>query len=474
MSATGWVSTVTSSRLLGPLGVRLTLAFLAVAMTAVAVFAALIIVASHSEVSVLSDQRQQDDLAASAAAAGAAYERADGWEGADLFAVATVAARAQATLTVADADGVVVAAPADAIVSMMARMHGLDAVDTPRADPVSAAVVVDGRTVGAVMLRFPTQAMDAEVHVSDALARAAIFGVLLAAGFALVVAVYVSARVTRPVIALTRAATDLAAGRRETRVDLADAPGEIRTLADAFNTMADHLDREDQLRCNLLADVAHELRTPLTILQGNTEAILDGVDEPTPAAIASLHDEVVRLRRLVADLETLAAAEAAGIRMNAVAVDLADIVRTTVDLLGPLANDRNIVVEVAGASAPTHGDPDRLQQIMVNLLANAVKFTQPGGHITIATAAERDHSIVTVADTGPGLGDDEIPHLFERFWRGDTAGAATGSGIGLAVVAELVNAHHGTVHAANRSGGGAIFTVTMPLDHDDRRTVPTV
>ena len=176
----------------------------------------------------------------------------------------------------------------------------------------------------------------------------------------------------------------------------------------------------------------------------------------------------------VADLETLAAAEAAGIRMNAVPVDLADIARTTADLLGPLASDRDIAVEVVGAPAPTHGDPDRLQQILVNLLANAVKFTPPGGRVSITTATERDHSTVTVADTGPGLGDDEIPHLFERFWRGDAANTAPGSGIGLAVVAELVNAHHGTIRAANRTGGGATFIITMPLNHDDRLVVPPV
>ena len=139
---------------------------------------------------------------------------------------------------------------------------------------MSQAVEVDGRAVGAVMLRFPVADMGPERHVRDALSRAALKGILIAVLVALIVAVYVSARVTRPVTALTNAAGGLAAGRRDTRVNLTKAPGELRTLADAFNEMADNLDREDQLRRNLLADVAHELRTPLTILQGNTEAIL--------------------------------------------------------------------------------------------------------------------------------------------------------------------------------------------------------
>ncbi len=435
-------------------------------MAAVVVFAALIVVASRSEVSGLSDQRRRDDLSATAAAAADAYVRAGGWETADLLSVATVAAGGQATLAVLNADGVVIATPTDELAAMMARMHGVSAVDTPRGEPVSAAVVVEGRAVGAVMLRFPTETMDAERHVRDALSRAALTGTLVAGAVALVVAVYVSVRVTRPVTALTSAAGDLAAGRRYTRVDLTDAPGELHILADAFNEMADNLDREDRLRRNLLADVAHELRTPLTVLQGNTEALLDGIDEPTPAAIASLHDEVVRLSRLVADLETLAAAEAAGLRLHTVPVDLADIVRSTVDLLGPLAEERQIAIEIVGHAAPTNADPDRLQQIVVNLVTNAVKFTPLGGRVTITTESSSERAILRIADTGPGLGDDELPHLFERFWRGRAAMQAPGSGIGLAVVAELVAAHRGTLDASNRPEGGAVFTITLPSAAD--------
>jgi len=474
--ATGSDSTVTGRRLLGPLGTRLTLAFLTVAMTAVAVFAALIVVASRSEVTTLSNQHRRDDLAATAAAAAEAYVRAGGWEDADLFSVASVAARGQATLFVLDADGEVIAAPTDELAAMMARMHGLDpvdAVDAPRAEPVSEAVIVDGRAVGAVVLRFPTETMDAERHVRDALSRAALTGIIVSGAVALIVAVYVSIRVTRPVIALTSAAGDLAAGRRDSRVDLTGAPGELRSLADAFNEMADHLDREDQLRRNLLADVAHELRTPLTILQGNTEAMLDGIDEPAPAAIASLHDEVLRLSRLVADLETLAAAEAAGLQLDSVPVDLSDIVRNTVDLLGPLAQDADITIDVVGDPAPTKGDPDRLQQIVVNLITNSVKFTPPGGRVTIATTTEAGRAILRIADTGPGLRDDELPHLFERFWRGHTTAKAPGSGIGLAIVAELVAAHHGTLDAANSAVGGAEFTITLPASPEYADATPS-
>ena len=284
---------------------------------------------------------------------------------------------------------------------------------------------------------------------------------LIAAAVALVVALYVSVRVTRPVTALTTAAGDLAAGRRDTRVDT-DGPGELRTLAEAFNGMADHLDREDRLRRNLVADVAHELRTPLAILQGSTEALLDGVDQPTPEALGSLNDEVNRLRRLVGDLETLAAAEAAGLRPRTDPVDLVDVATSAADLLRPLADDRGSTLTVDVEPAAVIGDADRLHQIAVNLIANALKFTPAGGAITISTRSDGTSARLEVLDNGPGIPDPDLPHVFERFWRGANGEKASGSGIGLAVVSELVAVHQGTVTAGNVPGGGARLTVTMP------------
>ena len=449
---------------LSSLGVRLSLAFVAVAFAAIGVFGVLTMLSARHEVSTLSNRNRQDDLAATAFATADAYQRANGWEGADLNGAAAIAARSQATLTVIDAKGTVVAAPTDVLATMMEQMHGVAAVDTPRGDPVSRPVVVDGTIVGAVMLRFPTETMDAERHVRDALARTAITGTLVAAAVALIVAIYVSIRVTRPVTALTTAAGDLAAGRRHARVEV-EGPGELRTLAQAFNDMADNLDREDELRRNLVADVAHELRTPLTILQGSTEALLDGVDQPTPEVLGSLNDEVTRLRRLVADLEILAAAEAAGLQVHADHLDLADVVAEAVDLLRPLADDGDLTLSTDTSPAPVIADADRLHQIVVNLIANAVKFTPSGGSVTIRTRTDQMSAVLEVVDTGPGIPPEDLPHVFERFWRGANRNKAAGSGIGLAVVAELTAAHLGTVTVENAHGGGARFIVTLPLDH---------
>lgn len=457
----GIVADVSRHRLPGPLGVRLSLAFVTVALSAIAVFAGLTMLSARHEVSGLTDRQHRDDLQATAVAAGQAFQRSGGWVTADLAGAAAIAARSQATLTVVDVDGQVIAAPTDTLASMMMQMHGMAAVDTPRGEPVSADVMVEGVKVGEVRLRFPTEAMEAERHVRDALARSAIVGVLLATAVAVVVAVFVAARVTRPVTALTSAAGDLAAGRRETRV-ASSGPGELKALGDAFNEMADHLDREDRVRRNLVADVAHELRTPLAILQGSTEALLDGVDDPTPEVLGSLHDEVSRLRRIVGDLETLASAEAAGLHLRSDRCDLALIASSAIDLLRPLADEHDLAIEVALRPAPLVGDPDRLHQVALNLLTNAIKFTPAGGSIHVSTAVDRGAAVLTVSDDGPGIAEADLPHVFERFWRATVTGDVGGSGIGLAVVAELVAAHGGTVTAGAASAGGARFTVSIP------------
>jgi len=169
------------------------------------------------------------------------------------------------------------------------------------------------------------------------------------------------------------------------------------------------------------------------------------------------------LRRLVADLETLASAEAAGLRMQTADVDLAVVAGAATDLLRPLGDDRQVTLQTDLRPAALFGDADRLQQIAVNLIANAVKFTPAGGSVMIRTGSDDGFAVLEVSDTGPGIPEDELAHVFERFWRGSNGDRATGSGIGLAVVAELAAAHHGTVTASNDPQGGCRFTVTIPL-----------
>ena len=226
--------------------------------------------------------------------------------------------------------------------------------------------------------------------------------------------------------------------------------------------MAAALQREDELRRALVNDVAHELRTPVTILQASCEELADGLAEPTPERLASLHQEVLRLGRVVEDLEVLAAAEAAGVRLDRQPVDLAAVAGEVLELLQPRATQARVTLRGELHPATVSGDPHRLHQITANLVANAVKYTPPGGTVTVTVDHAGGSVRLVVADTGPGIEPDELPHLFDRFWRGRAATGTPGSGVGLTVVAELVRAHGGRIEVTSTPGTGTTFTVCLP------------
>jgi two-component system sensor histidine kinase BaeS len=222
---------------------------------------------------------------------------------------------------------------------------------------------------------------------------------------------------------------------------------------------------QDSLRRLQVADVAHELRTPLTVLQATLEAMGDGVVPATPAQLVSVHDEVLRLIKIVEDLETLAAADATGLVLQPGPVDLAQIAAGGVDALRPKLEAADLTVQTRLAPAVVLGDANRLHQVVTNLLTNALKFTPAGGRVEVVTGPgeDGDHGMaLRVADSGPGIPPDELPHVFERFWRGSQAGTVAGSGIGLTIVQRLVEAHGGNVRIENHPAGGTLVTVTLP------------
>ncbi len=446
-----------------PLAIRLAAAFITVAVVAVAVYAVLTIVSTRVQLADLMLEVHHDDAAAAAAAAARAYEAAGNWHDADLTGAVAVAARGQATLALRDAGGAVISAPAEEAAQMLEQMHGIEIVDIPRGDPVVAPVLVDGQKVGSVVLRFPASHLPApEAQVRSALFRTALFGGLIAVAVAIGIALFVVTRVSGPLVRLTDAATEMESGSRGVRVGLDDAPGELGVLALAFDRMSESVERQDALRRQLVRDVAHEVRTPLAILRGTTEGLVDGVLEPDAETLRSLHEEVLRLTGLVGDLDTLAAADAAALRLDLRPVDLAEVAGAAVALARGAAADADLELETALVPAEAEGDPERLRQVVVNLLSNALRHTSAGGTITVRTSVEGEAALLEVLDTGPGIAAEDLPHLFERFFRGSGPESGSGSGIGLAVAAELVAAHGGTIDAANRPQGGAVFTVRLP------------
>ena len=363
-----------------------------------------------------------------------------------------------------DSAGDLVDDPVLAMQQRMGQMHGMgDVHDTGGPGPVvTAPVLVAGQPVGTVELRFPAQAPPAALGVRDALVRTVAVGAVLGVGVALGVAIPIARRITRPVEELTTAARRLGRGDRDARVGSAGGFAELGELGATFDRMAAALQREDELRRALVNDVAHELRTPVTILQASCEELADGLAEPTPERLASLHQEVLRLGRVVEDLEVLAAAEAAGVRLDHQPVDLAAVAGEVLELLQPRAGQARVTLRGELHPATVSGDPHRLHQVAANLVANAVKYTPPGGTVTVTVDHAGGSVRLVVADTGPGIEPDELPHLFDRFWRGRAATGTPGSGVGLTVVAELVRAHGGRIEVTSTPGTGTAFTVCLP------------
>lgn len=330
------------------------------------------------------------------------------------------------------------------------------------AETVTVPIVVGGQQVGSARLTLPTEPDPTLTAAREALLRNVGMGAALAVALAAVAAGFVSRRMSRPVVALTAATRAFGAGDPHADQLVRPGPGELGELGVAFTTMAAAVRRQDELRRSVVADVAHELRTPVTVLRGQTEALLDGIASPTPDMLVSLHDEVLRLERLTDDLATLSAADAAGLSLHKEPVDLGALTRRAVDSLSTVFDDASVAARVEVADpVVVAGDEIRLNQVVTNLLTNAVKFTPCGGTVTICVSRDGLDAVLTVADTGPGIPADDLSHVFDRFWRGASARGQRGTGIGLAVVTALVAAHGGTVTADSPAGAGALFSVRL-------------
>ena len=284
------------------------------------------------------------------------------------------------------------------------------------------------------------------------------------AAAAVLSALLLSRRVLRPIAALTQASRRLSVGRLDERVRVR-GHDELAELGRTFNQMAESLQRSEERQRRMVADVAHELRTPLVNLRGYLEAMKDGVLPASPELIASLHEEALLQQRVVDDLQDLAMAEAGAMTLHRTTVDLGELAETCRFSHAALAESAGLTMRV-DAEGPVYvsGDPDRLRQVVGNLIRNAVAATRPGGSVTLTVRAEPAGGRVSVSDTGTGIAPQDLPHIFDRFWRADPARGRTcgGSGLGLAIARQLVTNHGGTITATSRPGFGTTMTITLP------------
>lgn len=319
--------------------------------------------------------------------------------------------------------------------------------------------------IATLMMEGVESQAEAEAMLDAYLVRVMAIGAVAGIALGGLTAWWLVRRVLRPIERLADATRLVAAGDLTVRV-LEPPDDELRDVARAFNQMAATLERVEQLRTALVADVAHELRTPLTTLRGYTEALSDGVVEPTPEMLRTIHDEIERLTRIVQDLDTLARRERSTRERVRAEVDLGDAVRRAVALAKPDLASRSIVVRFDEERDLPHpfAEPDGIGQVVANLVQNAARYTTDGGEIIVRLRADESAVSCAIANTGPEIPRAELPLIWERLHRVDPSRTRSsgGSGIGLAIVREIVEAHGGDV-GADSSGGQTTVWFRLPV-----------
>ena len=319
---------------------------------------------------------------------------------------------------------------------------------------VVGVAVVGGEVFTALMMELGDSAEHARDMYADSVTTvvvaASVVAVLASVGLAIVLA----RMLARPLAEIGVAARRIADGDYAARVPR-EGPEELASLADSFNQMAASLERQEQMRRDFIANAAHELRTPLTNLQGYLEALRDGVITADRATYESLHEEADRLVRLSRSLDALAEGDADGEQPSLVEVDLAAAVRIALDLAAPSIERAGLRLDADVPPAlAARADPDRLAQVLANLLSNAVRYTPPGGLVSVRVERRPGDVLVSVANTGEGIPAEELDRVFERFYRVEKSRdrARGGAGIGLAIVKQLVEGIGGRVGAESRDG----------------------
>jgi signal transduction histidine kinase len=298
----------------------------------------------------------------------------------------------------------------------------------------------------------------------DAAHRYFLWASLFALGLTGFLSLLLTKRVLSPLSQMTRITGKIAAGDYTERVRVT-SKDEVAQVADAFNRMVDNLQRLEQLRRTMIVDVAHELRTPLTNMRGYLEALMDGVAAPSPATFASLHEETLRLVKLVDDLLQLAKADAARTTLQPQPLILSEWITQALEPFRNQFHAKGISVETAYAPGAERvlADRDKINQVIRNLLQNALQYTPSGGFLIIHTEQLSGEVKATFINTSEGIAEKDLPYIFERFYRGEKSRSRAygGAGIGLAIVRELVEAHGGKVAATVGSGEVAI-SFTLP------------
>ena len=342
----------------------------------------------------------------------------------------------------------------------------------------AAPISVDGQTVGWMLPlrmefgRGPSEALFLN-RINQTLILSAI-GALLAA---LVLGIFLARTLTRPLRELTAATRAVAEGDLGLTVPVRSRD-ELGELTASFNRMSEELARSTNIRRQMTADIAHELRTPISIILGHADAVHDRVLPPTQETFDIIRDEACRLERLVEDLRTLSRADAGELALTRRPIPPATLLEDAAAAYHPLALERGIEVrrEIAPDLPEVEVDPDRMAQVLGNLLSNALRYTLKGGAVTLAASLLEYEVEIRVQDTGPGIEAEDIQHVFDRFYRADKSRQrdSGGLGLGLAIAKSIVENHGGRIWAESPDDSGTTFVIMLPIahrnDHDNEQS----
>lgn len=281
---------------------------------------------------------------------------------------------------------------------------------------------------------------------------------------ALIIGTFISSRITKPISKVINTADMISRGYYEDRSSVKSNTIEISQLSGAINHLAETLGAQEKLRKRLTADVAHELRTPMSVLRSHLEAMIDGIWKPDKERLVSCHEEIMRISRLVGDLEKLARFEGESMVLDRSRFELSRMISHIVNNFENEYVTKGVELQLEGPEVTIDADRDKMSQVMVNLLANALKFTEPGGKVEISISWDGGTAEIRVKDSGAGISEEDLPYIFERFYRADKSRnrATGGAGIGLTITKAIVDAHGGSITVNSKLGEGTEFVICIP------------
>ncbi|MGO4889663.1 ATP-binding protein [Anaerobacillus sp. MEB173] len=349
---------------------------------------------------------------------------------------------------------------------MMHQSSPLHQMNLDECESVSFSLFVEEEVIGSVVAYYPREYMNIDSQFLQQFNYFSILTAIVILLMAVGASFFISKKLTSGLRRVADGARELQQHNLNVRIPRKDQVEEINQLATAFNELAESLSKQEKLRKQFTNDLAHELRTPLATLRSQLEAFQDGVWEPTPERLKQSHQELMRLVRLVDDLDKLLAAENPQIQLKKEDLSVNDLLQASRNSFYPLFKEKGIklVINAPKEDISLHGDRDRIMQIMINLLNNALKYSYDGGQVTLNVFNEKSMIKLVIEDTGQGISNNDLPHIFERFYRGEKSRnrKTGGVGIGLSIVKALVEAHRGKISVESKQGEGTKVTLLFP------------